>query len=170
MKEGDAKVAAGQSNSDNLNSVIGKRLSRIRTHLGLTQKAIGELLEIGRNSWPRYESGEQMPGGAVIRSLSRRGFNANWILTGEGEMLLSAGHSVTSQTGNINVDKSLDQIQEVSTALFRIFEEEGLRKDESWFFYLQELMVVHGLSDKGAKRLLQMLRSGEPLPPSETPN
>ena len=36
--------------------------------------------------WRAYEAGSSVPGGNVLEALVRLGFNANWILTGEGEM------------------------------------------------------------------------------------
>src|SRR5690606_22554372 len=65
---------------------LGARLKAIRIRIGCSQKKMGPLLSIGTNSWPRYENGEQIPGGKVLAALAREGFNVNWVLTGEGPM------------------------------------------------------------------------------------
>ena len=36
--------------------------------------------------WQAYEVGDNQPSVKVIESLVKLGFNANWLLTGEGEM------------------------------------------------------------------------------------
>lgn len=43
-------------------------------------------LQIGKNSWQRYESVGQVPGGEVLAKLVEKGINTNWLLTGDGEM------------------------------------------------------------------------------------
>jgi hypothetical protein len=126
------------------------------------------LLDIGKGSWQRYESGGQTPGGNVIGTLARRGFNTNWILTGEGEMLLPANHAVNQLTDNPLANNTLKRIESATTALVRIFEEEQLEPTGRWLIYLQELMVVHELTDEGAQRLLQILKTKEPLPPHKS--
>lgn len=62
------------------------RLKRVRDHLGQSQKGMDALLGIGKGSWQRYELG-QTPGSQVIAALAGLGIDANWLLTGEGEML-----------------------------------------------------------------------------------
>ncbi|HOK05337.1 MAG TPA: helix-turn-helix transcriptional regulator [Victivallales bacterium] len=62
------------------------RLKQIRESLKLSQKAMAEKIGIGVRNWQGYESGENIPGGKVLQSLAKLGFNINWILTGEGSM------------------------------------------------------------------------------------
>jgi hypothetical protein len=126
------------------------------------------LLEIGKGSWQKYETAGHVPGGNVLRRLMKRGFNTNWILSGEGEMLLPANHAVNQPTDNPLVNNTLKRIESATTALGRIFEEEQLEPTGRWLIYLQELMVVHKLTDEGAQRLLQILKTKEPLPPHES--
>lgn len=47
-------------------------------------EAVGSKLR----SWQDYEAGKKVPGSQVIAGLARLGINANWVLTGEGPMLL----------------------------------------------------------------------------------
>ncbi|KIX15022.1 hypothetical protein X474_05575 [Dethiosulfatarculus sandiegensis] len=61
---------------------------RVRKHLGVTQREMSDLLGAGRNTWQNYERGGQVPGGKIITALIEKGINANWILTGKGEMLM----------------------------------------------------------------------------------
>ena len=45
------------------------------------------LINISYKAWQGYEAGDNVPGGNVLKSLSKLGFNTNWILTGEGNMM-----------------------------------------------------------------------------------
>lgn len=66
------------------------RLVAIRQHLRLSQKAIAKRLGVDVTSWQRYESGKIEPRAEPLQKLIEMGFNANWILSGAGEMLLQA--------------------------------------------------------------------------------
>jgi len=52
----------------------------------MTQVKFAKALGTTPQSWQVYEYGTSIPGGKVLESLSRMGFDVNWILTGEGEM------------------------------------------------------------------------------------
>jgi phage repressor protein C with HTH and peptisase S24 domain len=47
---------------------------------------MAELINISYKGWQGYESGDNVPGGNVLQSIARLGFNINWLLTGEGPM------------------------------------------------------------------------------------
>lgn len=68
---------------------IGGRLKGVREALGLTQTGIAEAVGGKLRSWQDYEAGRKAPGSQVIAGLVRLGVNANWVLTGEGPVLLS---------------------------------------------------------------------------------
>lgn len=65
---------------------LAERLKIARDSLGKEQKEIASLLSISFRSWQDYEAGKSVPGGKVFEALVKLGFNANWLLTGEGEM------------------------------------------------------------------------------------
>jgi transcriptional regulator with XRE-family HTH domain len=65
---------------------IAKRLKNIRKSLGKNQEEMAASLGISYPSWQGYEQGKNIPGGVVIEALVKKGFNANWILTGNGTM------------------------------------------------------------------------------------
>lgn len=65
---------------------LSERLKIVRTSLGKEQKEVAELLGISYRSWQDYEQGKSVPGGKVFEALVKQGFNANWLLTGDGEM------------------------------------------------------------------------------------
>jgi transcriptional regulator with XRE-family HTH domain len=77
---------------------ISERLSQLRVKLDISQPAAATRFHIPLPSWKNYEKGPSEPGSGALRGLAEGGVNINWLLTGEGEMLL------TDQTGN--ADKS----------------------------------------------------------------
>ena len=68
---------------DTLDEGFVDRMRSVRMRLHKTQPEMDHLLGIGKKSWQRYESGVK-PGSLVIAKLVHLGFDANWILTGQG--------------------------------------------------------------------------------------
>lgn len=92
---------------------ISDRLRLVREHLGLTQPGAATKFGIPLGTYKQYEKGPSEPGAGALRGLADGGVNINWLLTGEGEMLLS-DQSQNRETGTHN---------EFNRALFmRIFE------------------------------------------------
>jgi transcriptional regulator with XRE-family HTH domain len=60
-----------------------------REHLGLSQQALAEAVGGSKRGIQDNEARNRVPGGDVINALVRLGLNANWLLTGEGPMLLA---------------------------------------------------------------------------------
>ena len=74
----------------------GFRIMNLNSRLKIARESLGKSLEdmatslgIGHRSWCGYEAGSNYPGGKVFESLVKLGFNANWLLTGEGSMKLN---------------------------------------------------------------------------------
>lgn len=65
---------------------LAKRLKMVRESLGYSQKEMAKAINVYPQTWRIYESGKSVPGGNVLETMARLGFNVNWILTGEGEM------------------------------------------------------------------------------------
>lgn len=68
---------------------IEERLKAARAALGLSQKDIAAQSGVSTRGYQGYEDGRSVPGGEAIAGLVRLGINANWLLTGEGPMLLA---------------------------------------------------------------------------------
>ncbi len=71
--------------------MLPERLKTARESISKSQKEMAEALGVGLKSWQVYEQGGSVPGGNVFESLVKLGFNANWLLTGEGEMRRGEG-------------------------------------------------------------------------------
>ena len=110
---------------------IGARLRQSRKQIGLSSTAMAEKVGLSsRSSWERYERGLHMPSGDVLIALAGLGVNANWILTGQGEMLLTdvanvepANKAALGMAENLTEDL-LGRIVEGITMVYR---EEGGR-------------------------------------------
>ena len=70
---------------------IGARIKAARLALKLTQDELAKLAGArSKSGLQDNEAGKNMPGGQMIRALVQAGVNSNWLLTGDGEMLLQA--------------------------------------------------------------------------------
>lgn len=65
---------------------VPDRLKSIRDLLGKTQKEMASLIGISYRTWQNYEDGVNSPGWDACGALVKLGFNANWLLTGSGDM------------------------------------------------------------------------------------
>lgn len=68
---------------------IAPRLKQVRAELCYTQKQIADAVGARTPSWKDNEVGKTIPGGKVLAGLSKLGVNIDWVLTGEGEMMIS---------------------------------------------------------------------------------
>ena len=89
MKKVVDAVVDTEKSSTTKNGAVGDRLKQARAACGLTQKGFCEVIGMPMPSLRDYELGKRIPGGDAITSMIRAGINANWLLTGEGPMLLA---------------------------------------------------------------------------------
>lgn len=66
---------------------LSARLRSIRQHLKLNQDAMTERFRLGVGAWKRLELEGRAPKGDVLAQLVEMGFSADWLLTGDGQML-----------------------------------------------------------------------------------
>lgn len=111
-----SKVPLEAAASDTDLVVIGKRMQAARLYFGLTQVEFAKQIGGSKPGIQDNESGKNMPGGKVISSLIRMGINANWLLVGEGPMLL---REMKETTPPPSVDASVlaTALKEVEQAL-----------------------------------------------------
>lgn len=65
-----------------------RRLKDARAALGLSQTDAAVRSGVPVGTIRKYEQGPSLPGAEAIEAFVRLGINANWLLTGEGDMLL----------------------------------------------------------------------------------
>lgn len=68
---------------------VNERISMIRKHKSLTQKAFSEELNFPRTSYCEIENGNRCPNVELVSSIAStfKDISLGWLLTGEGEML-----------------------------------------------------------------------------------
>ncbi|ABL01333.1 helix-turn-helix domain-containing protein [Pelobacter propionicus] len=80
-------------NIDKIIEHIGTRLKEVRNILGMSQTAIAKAADSSLPSWQGYEAGKNIPGGKVLEALSKMGIDVNWVLTGNGKMMLDSSNT-----------------------------------------------------------------------------
>lgn len=70
-------------------SIETKRLIDIREFFKLNRRKFAEFLEIEYSYYYRMEKGDRPISDILMRSLADKNINVNWLLTGEGDMILT---------------------------------------------------------------------------------
>lgn len=63
--DGEATEKIEEAKARYMGLLCPEQLKELRDHLGLTQKKISELLQIGPKSWTRWESGKERPSRSI---------------------------------------------------------------------------------------------------------
>lgn len=106
---------------------IGHRLRLAREALGYAQKRMAEAAGSKFRSWQDYEADRKTPGSQVIAGLVRLGINANWVLIGEGPMMLADLQVAVAHEAHAAPHHILDQqlLSNMMTKLDELIEEAG---------------------------------------------
>jgi len=112
---------------------ISERLSQLRVKLDISQPAAATIFHIPLPSWKNYEKGPSEPGSGALRGLAEGGVNINWLLTGEGEMLLAdqAKDTATVTRNVIDTSMFLKVLERLSEDDFRY---KSLKNPEMGYF------------------------------------
>ncbi len=102
---------------------IHERLRAARTALGLKQEEMAEQSGVSGRAYQGYEGGRSVPGGDALMGFVHAGINANWLLTGEGPMLLRELQTAGAKEPAQAVDLELMQ------GLLEMLEEELEKRD-----------------------------------------
>jgi len=97
--------------SGNNNAEISNRLREFRLRIGLKQDEAAARFEIAYSTYKRYEGAKIWPDSEVIAKMVDMGLNANWLLTGEGEMLLSDNQARPALSDKPNESKDEELLQ-----------------------------------------------------------
>lgn len=97
---------------------IGARIKIARESTGQSQKDFAKLADASYRAIQDYEAGNSVPGGKILERFIRMGFNANWLLIGEGQM--KQGDSFERLPLMPNNDLLEDAMNAVDEYLFEI--------------------------------------------------
>ena len=82
---------------------VGERLKAARAKLGLSQEDMAAQSGVSYSVYQKYEIGKSAPGAEAVAGLIQVGISANWLLAGEGTILLADLHKMYTPPA-INVD------------------------------------------------------------------
>lgn len=113
-----------------VSSEVGARMKAAREALRLTQEGLAKAVGGSKRGIQENEARNRVPGGDVVAGMVRLGINANWLLTGSGEMLVSeaeAQRSVQSKSMvsqdvapySVNVSVDSQAMPEISSMVAR---------------------------------------------------
>ena len=71
-----------------LKEAIAERMKTVRDDLNYSQKKMAEIVGTKFRSYQTNERAVSIPGGAILAGYVKIGINVNWLLTGEGSMLI----------------------------------------------------------------------------------
>lgn len=86
---------------------VPKRLRFVREQLASSARKLSIELGLAPNGWGQYEAGGHLPGAAILASLSKRGVDLNWLLTGEGQPFRASASS--------GIDAVVDRLEQQQT-------------------------------------------------------
>lgn len=70
-------------------AAVGQRLKSVRKAINLSQDELASQSGVSYSVLQKYEIGRSVPGGEAIAGFVRCGINGNWLLTGDGPMLMA---------------------------------------------------------------------------------
>ena len=107
---------------------MNERIKELRKHLGLTQQAFAEKIEVKRNTIATYEMGRNEPMDPIVKAICREfHVNETWLRTGEGQMFVEP-------TVNEQITAWIDQIltEEPESCKVRLVSALSRLEPEGW--------------------------------------
>lgn len=155
----------------------GARLQQARKSLGLTQSALAQEIGSSLAAVKAYERGMSLPNRKYAAAMAEVGINLGYIFSAEQPMLIPLAHRGAHEAMAERVlrDPEADYPLSPSTAREGVGEGEAQRLRNStqsilkicralryeppmiWTALIQELMIIHGLSEAGARRIIETL-------------
>lgn len=107
---------------------FGFRLKTWRKKLGMTQAQFSEKTEIHLAQIKKYETDASLPSGEIMAKIAETGVNLNWLLTGQGYMVLNLDEERVEE-GKIPSD--LAELDERFQAIFGLLQGMDSKKQAS---------------------------------------
>ena len=136
---------------------IGKRIVAVRKHYGLSQQKFADRIDVKRNTVSKYEYDLVTPSSASITLICREfGVSRDWLMTGEGEMLLPTAGRVIDEAAE---EYGLDEIDKKILRLYLGLGAEGRERLRKLAFDLVSAVIE-------TPGLMEMYRAAKETPPA----
>ncbi len=129
---------------------IGERLRLLRGKLELSQADASLKFGIPSGSWKKYETGPSEPGAGALRALAEGGVNINWLLTGEGKMLLAEAEPEYMQPNSSPVPIDVDLLFNIAVLFELVLKSE---ENDATALWLLSLSLFPEISEKDDRPL-----------------
>ncbi|MFM7200356.1 MAG: helix-turn-helix domain-containing protein [Myxococcota bacterium] len=93
---------------------IKTRFQKLRREMGLSAEALSSRLEGSHSLWTQYEAGRRTPSFETLLALKRLGVSIDWLMSGDGHMLLASKKRRKSKP---NLPELLEPLEETVMAL-----------------------------------------------------
>lgn len=144
----------------------GARLKEARKLLHLTQDELAERIGSSLAAVKSWERGNSQPNRQFARRLGTMGVNLDYLSSGEGEPLIPPAHQGSYAR---MLDRALEgaahvamepvaQLRSSTQVIVDLCGNLDFTPPLHWVVLVQELMVMEGLSERGARRILETLK------------
>lgn len=140
---------------------IGDRLTQIRG--SRSQAEFAKEIGVHKNTLGGYERGERTPDAVFLRNLMTTGYNANWVISGEGPMLINNHEGIEEAPVMLqHIDEQrISSLKAGTKLMLETSQESEYNPPAVWSALIIELMVGYGLTADGAERMLETLAAIE---------
>lgn len=145
----------------------GARLKSARKLLGLTQERFAADLAASLATVKSWERGNSLPNRTLAAKVAKRGINMDYVITGQGDPLIPPERKAawdrmvdrTLQEQGQVVMEPMQQLRSSTHALTALCQQLDFTPPVHWMILVQELMLLDGLSERGARRILETLKA-----------
>lgn len=144
----------------------GARLKAARKLLHMTQGELAERIGSSLAAVKSWERGNSQPNREYAKRLGTVGFSLDYLSSGEGEPLIpAAGRGPYNRmleraiAGAAHlVEEPTAQLRSSTRAIVELCGQLEFTPPIHWMVLVQELMVIDGLTERGARRILETLK------------
>jgi len=156
----------------------GLRLKEARYALRMTQQELADAIGSSLATIKGYERGVRIPNRHYSSQLAKLGINLSYVLDGEGAVLVKPENQeaysdvvdamllhdhAAEERREVRYNDVRNRLRHTTEVIRRISADLGYEAPAHWVALVQELMVCHGLSDEGARRVFETLK-GDGIP------
>lgn len=139
-------------------AALGERMKASRELLGISQAAFCEQygFDISIRSYQKNEAGLNEPGIGLAASFTVAGINANWLLTGEGPMLLAELMKQGSSVPGLDQDRMRMAIESTKEGLRAANREMDPSKEAELILAVYDLLEEPSISKERVLKLVKL--------------